>query len=380
MRNSSIIFSSLFLFNILTSCSKATKKDDTSILTTTPFENAEEFHLSDFVDEQKYILLSTDEEALFKRVDKLIAKNDQFYLFDHLSQSGVLVFDSEGRFVQKIGEFGEGPQQLKGISDFQVDNNGDVQVLDRLNRSIVIYSPQGIWKEKVALPVNAGGFAQLGNNWFLAINYDHQNDELVNNQMLGVFDSTMEKDSLYFQYAEGAVSANVYYHAGLLSTGKNALIYHRPPNDTISIFSINGKLTDRLIIDFGANRLPDEVVNDFQTMSAYKAQDASFRYMQTPALLVGNHIFGIIASAKNEIWTYVYKLDSKELYSNKVNFSNIHLNELILPTANFNDEVVVSMIDPVTFSQDANPEAYPDEVRNHLENEGSVLLLHYLKP
>ena len=77
----------------------------------------------------------------------------------------------------------------------------------------------------------------------------------------------------------------------------------------------------------------------------------------------------------------VYSKSSvKELFTYKVNLSELRLNEIILPTANLNDEIVVTLLDPTTFSQESNPEAYPENVREHLENEGSVLLLHYLKP
>ena len=380
MKNSFIPFLALVTSTIFSGCTKTEEKDSTSIISSIPFSEAKEFQLSDFVADQKYILLSTDNEALFKRVDKVIAKNGQYYFFDHLSRSGVLVFDAEGNFLREIGEYGEGPQQLKGISDIQVGENGDLSVLDNLNKSIVIYSPDGSWKEKVELPFMAGGFAKLDEKWALAINFDHQMNEWSEHPILGIYDDSMELDSLYFRYADGAFNSNIYYHAGIISTSENSFLYHRPPNDTINVFSSSGELKDRLVIDFGDKKLPAEVVNDFQTFNDYRARDASFNYIQTPALLVGNYIFGMIISTKNEIWTYVLKLDSKELFANKVNLAELKLKELIFPTANLNDEVVVSLIDPVTFSQETNPDAYPEHVREHLENEGSVLLLHYLKP
>ncbi|REG94509.1 6-bladed beta-propeller [Algoriphagus antarcticus] len=380
MRKSALSILPVLVFNFLTGCNEPAENIETSIITTIPFAEAKEFKLSDFVEEQKYILLSTDEDALFKRVDKLIAKNEHFYLFDHLANSGVLVFDKDGNFVQKIGDFGDGPKQLKGITDFQVGDNGEIQLLDKRNKSITIYSPEGILREQIAIQVNSGGFAQLGDKWFLAINFDHQNENLVSNQILGVFDATMELDSLYFHYAEEAFNVNLYYHAGLLSTAENKLIYHRPPNDTISIFSKDGQLANRLIIDFAENRLPEEAVNDFNIVDSYRAQDASFRYLQTPALLAGDYIVGIILSTKQEFWTYAYKISSNELYSSKVDLSQLHLKDMMLAGAYRDDKVVVSMIDPVTFSQDSKPDAYPEHVRTHLENEGSVLLLHYLKP
>jgi len=380
MKDINILILFFLLFTILSGCSKPDEKTETSHLTTIPFSDSKPFEISDLVEEQKFILLSTDEKALFNRVDKLIAKNEHFYLFDHLSESGVLMFDMEGNFIRKIGEFGQGPQELKGITDFQVANNGDIQLLDKLNKAIIIYSPEGDWKRKITIPINSGGFAQFGKKWFLAVNFDHQSENLVNNQVLGVFDNKMDLDSLYFHYPTEAVSANVYYHAGVLSTTKNALIFHRPPNDTISILSEDGELKNRLIIDFGKNRLPNEVVYDFQTINIYKKQDASFQYLNTPALLVGGQFFGTIVSTKNDFWIYVYNIDSKELHTSKVNLSQLHLKDLILPTANMNDQAIVTLIDPVTFRQDSNPKSYPEHVRNHLKNEGSVLLLHYLKP
>lgn len=379
MRNFFFFIFSTLLYNLVTGCAGPDEKTQALILTTVPFSNAKEFKLSDFVEEKKFILLSTGEDALFRRVDKLIAKNDQFYLFDHLANSGVLVFDAEGNFIQKIGEFGEGPQQLKRITDFQVLDNGDVLILDSSTQSITTYSEDGMWKQKVKLPVSAGGFSQLGDRWFLAINYDHQSNDLSNNPVLGVFDNTMKADSLYFQYTKGAINANVYYHAGLLATSKNALVYHRPPNDTISVFNSEVRLTDRLLIDFGDKRLPAEAVNDFQLVRDYKAQEASFQYLQTPAMLVDKYILGIVTSTKNEIWTYIYNLDSKELYASKIDLNQLHLQEVLLPTAQLGDNAVISLIDPDTFSQDANPGSYPEDVRKHLENEGSALLIHYLK-
>ncbi len=369
-----------FFIKVFSACDSAEGIREDSITTVSPFAEAKPLNILDIVSEQKFVLLSTQEDALFKRVDKLIAKNDLFYLFDHLSDSGVLIFDQEGIFIRKVGEVGEGPQQIKGISDFQITDKGEIQILDKIGKSIVIYSAEGIWKEKIAIPINSGGFAQFGEKWFLAINFDNQNESLVQNHVLGVFESNMELDSLYFRYAEGATNSNVYYHAGVLGTVGESLIYHRPPNDTMSIFSKEGRLKNRLVIDFGEKQLPTEVVNDFQAIDRYKAQEASFQYLQSPTLLAGNRLFGLTSSTKNEIWNFMYSLDSEVLYTDKINLSQLHFKDMIIPSAFRSDNVVISLIEPSSFGIDSKPESYPQEVRNHLENEGYVLLLHYLKP
>jgi hypothetical protein len=369
-----------FFSYVFIACDSDEEIKEDSIITVTSFAEAKPLNISDLVSEQKYVLLSTQEDALFKRVDKMIAKNDRFYLFDHLSESGVLIFDQEGKFIRKVGEVGEGPQQIKGISDFQITDKGEIQILDKIGKSIDIYSAEGLWKEKIAIPINSGGFAQFGEKWFLAINFDNQNESLVQNHVLGVFESNMDLDSLFFRYAKGASNSNVYYNSGVVSTDEESLIYHRPPNDTMSIFSKEGRLKNRLVIDFGEKQLPTEVVNDFQAIDRYKAQEASFQYLQSPTLLAGNRLFGLTSSTKNEIWNFMYSLDSEVLYTDKINLSQLHFKDMIIPSAFRSDNVVISLIEPSSFGIDAKPESYPQEVRNHLENEGYVLLLHYLKP
>jgi hypothetical protein len=380
MKKLYILFSLSFFIYVFSACDSAEEIKEDSIITVTPFAEAKPFNISDIVSDQKYVLQSTQEDALFKSVDKLIAKNDLFYLFDHLSESGVLIFDQEGKFIRKVGEVGEGPQQIKGISDFQITDEGEIQILDKLSKSIFIYSAEGIWKEKIAIPINSGGFAQIREKWFLAINFDNQNESLVQNHVLGVFESNMDLENLFFRYAKGASNSNVYYHAGILGTDDESLIYHRPPNDTISIFTKLGKLKNRLVIDFGDKQLPSEVVHDFQAIDRYKAQEVSFQYLQTPTLLAGNRLFGLISSTKKEIWTFMYSLELEELYTDKINLSQLHFKDMIIPSAFRSDNVVISLIDPFSFGMDAKPESYPQEVRNHLENEGYVLLLNYLKP
>jgi hypothetical protein len=127
MRKLPILIISLLFLQCLSSCDSSPEKSVASLIKNAPFLEAKPLNILDIVSEQKFVLLSTQEDALFKRVDKLIAKNDLFYLFDHLSDSGVLIFDQEGKFIRKVGEVGEGPQQIKGISDFQITNKGEIQ-------------------------------------------------------------------------------------------------------------------------------------------------------------------------------------------------------------------------------------------------------------
>ncbi|WP_297337713.1 6-bladed beta-propeller [Algoriphagus sp.] len=372
-------FLSPFLFLSLFACNNSLDKGAQSALRTIPFRQAQAMVHAELVENQEFVLLSTAENALFSRVDKLLASNDRFYLFDHLDDAGVLVFDREGNFIQSIGEFGEGPNQLKTIDDFQVLENGDVLILDKIQKRIITYNSTGKFKAATSIPVNSGGFVKQEDTWFLAINFDHQNPDLIHNQKIGVFNSTFDPDSLYFHYPSNVPNANVYYHAGILSQSQTSVVYHRPPNDTIAIFSSTGKLANQLVIDFETNRLPAEVVFDFQLLDDFQPQDQVFRYLLTPVLPVSDYLFGMISGTDRTFWTFALHSKSMSLLVHKIDFDDFHLPKLILPSANLDNKAIVSLIDPVTFRQDSNPEAYPKEVQNHLKKEGTVLLLQFLK-
>jgi hypothetical protein len=370
---------SVFLFFSLLSCQRTAElSSNPSTITIIPFENAKTMFHSDIVERQEFILLSTAQNALFSRIDKLLAMNDRFYLFDHLSNAGVLVFDRAGNFIRSIGEIGEGPQQLKYIDDFQVLANGDVLILDKIQKQIITYDSTGQFKEKELIPINSGGFVKKEENWFLSINFDHQNPDLVSNEKFGVFNENFEPDSLYFNYPADTRNANVYYNAGIVSLSQGSIVYHRPPNDTLTIFNEEGKLITRILIDFGSNRLPDEVVFDFQKMEEFQQKEQAFRYLQTPVLPINDNLFGLISSTDRAFWTFVINQQDKELYIQEIDFNDFHLRELIIPSANLENRAIVSIIDPLTFRQDSKPEAYPLDVQNHLKNEGTVLLLQFL--
>lgn len=57
------------------------------------------------------------------------------------SAHAVNVFDSLGRFRQRVGRRGQGPQEFQDIVQIQVLDDGDVAVFDRLNMRLSVWSP-----------------------------------------------------------------------------------------------------------------------------------------------------------------------------------------------------------------------------------------------
>lgn len=378
MKCYNFLFYLTLLFILLTSC-KEQLTSQSSILTVLSFDEATPLDIKDFVEKQRFILLSIEEDALFRRVDKLLAVNDHYYLFDHVNDSGVLVFDAQGNFVRKVGTFGEGPNQLQSIEDFQVNENGEILVLDATQNKIFVYSPTGEWEKDIPIPVRAGGFVTTENGWLFAIDKDNQNNAIKNFPKIGSFDTNMKIDSLFYTYPSGAENTNGYYHAGLLSQSSKLISYNRPPDDTISIFSDKGNLVRQFVIDFKEKKLPIEVVDNTFLLKEIKEKQLDYRYLQIPIKVVQNHAIGLILGTKHDFWSFSIDLNSKKLYTYKIDFSNLHFPSILFPSAVTPADELVTLIEPISFTADTQPEKYPAEVIDHFKNEGSVLLIHTLK-
>lgn len=371
--NFRLILSFFCLVTLIQCTSKVTEESNEIPLFTLEVDKAELINYDQLVNNKSYILLSTDENAVFSRVDKLVAANNQFYLFDALSTEGILVFDNQGTFLRKIGEFGDGPELLNSISDFQVNESGEVMVHDRGSKSIFIYDSKGALEEVLDVPFLASSFSKTPNGWIFSINVENQN-ESMGNPKVSVTNDSLELQNSFFKYHPNA--SNIYFTAGHLSKSQDQISYFRAIDDTVSLFNKQGELIKRFKLDFGSKNLPQEAMLDMSKMD--KSQH--YRYIAQSLTLIGNRLFGFITSTKTDGGILMIDLKLNKLFRQDVDYSDFTFSNLLYPSANLQDEALISYLDPVTFSQDSEPENYPEDVREHLKNEGSVLIIHHLKP
>ena len=86
------------------------------------FDNVDEIIPDEFIAEEKYIkLTSTDDDFLFKEINKIRVVNDRIFILDGRSKN-LLVFDMDGVSKAKIGAKGNGPNEYIDISDFDIDS------------------------------------------------------------------------------------------------------------------------------------------------------------------------------------------------------------------------------------------------------------------
>jgi hypothetical protein len=131
---------SMFLF----SCSEKSKTEKPKSLATLNVENAiaksRPFDVEEKFGNIEFIPMETNEKALMGEVLKIMKHNGFYYLYD--DAGNLLRFDSQGKFVNRIGAIGKGPEEYNIITDFALDKKNDFVVVNSLGK-LVYYTTEG---------------------------------------------------------------------------------------------------------------------------------------------------------------------------------------------------------------------------------------------
>jgi len=139
-----ILFCFLCIFILLWGCKSSSESDSEDILTIEIEINKDKisFPLSEITEKIDVIELETNDNSFIGsrgilHVDTL---ENYYIVFD--GSPGVLVFDSLGNFIRRIGRRGQGPGELTAANPCQIDyNNGTIMFNDLKKR--VVYDING---------------------------------------------------------------------------------------------------------------------------------------------------------------------------------------------------------------------------------------------
>ncbi len=138
-------------------------------------KKSKDIDLADFADEVKYIKLETNEESTFSGIYKLEVNSKGIFIWDQYSTNKVLHFSPDGKFLNKIGKVGRGPDEYIQSRDFIVDTvRNTVEIIGNFAFANFTYSFDGEFIERAEYKniylnryykLNDGNyFVQLGNN------------------------------------------------------------------------------------------------------------------------------------------------------------------------------------------------------------------------
>lgn len=146
------IIYSLFLFILLISCSEDTrnhKYKSNVIIPESLIKKAKTIDKEDFFRFYREITLETKSECLIGNVEQIIFVEDKKKII-LLSDKDILVFDSNGKFINKIGTIGNGPLEYLHPSVIAYNDNV-VAVYSNSSLKIVFFTIEGVATKELIL-------------------------------------------------------------------------------------------------------------------------------------------------------------------------------------------------------------------------------------
>jgi hypothetical protein len=210
---------------------------------------------SEFIDSIKYIPLETNSNCYISDIQKIIFHENHLYIWDY---NGILKFDSNGKFVCKIGNTGHGPGEY-------IQNRGIIICSDTLfinsgNRILAYHTNTG--DHLMTFPFKSSMFFEKIGGSFVALN-EH-------NGYIEFFDQKGHiMDSINYERFEGEIKKGgfVYPFYDIFFRTHPSLKVSTSHNDTIFEITNSHTLTPRYVVNMGKYKLPNderfEYVGDF---------------------------------------------------------------------------------------------------------------------
>lgn len=98
--------------------------------------------LSSVVDSVSYVKFEVTEESLIGRAHRILFVNDKYFIHDFPSKS-IMIFDHNGKYLNKLSKYGQGPGEYLVPESFCVDNEDNIYILETSLKRILKYNSKG---------------------------------------------------------------------------------------------------------------------------------------------------------------------------------------------------------------------------------------------
>ncbi len=217
--------------------------------------------VSMFADSVHYIPLETSEQSLIGKVDKLVIRDSLIYVLDRSKNRGIYVFSFEGKFLQKIGNVGQGPGEYAEPTDISIYGN-TVYVYDQYTHRISLFDRDGNYLSAKKVPFFSMGFHVFNDSTFVFNTPDADNYHLP--ALVGY--SVLLSDSTWKVRKRGFYRELDKYTAVWIPEnfqGQDTLVYyHAPFSGNIFTIDAEGNATQRFTLDFGDKALPEKYLEE----------------------------------------------------------------------------------------------------------------------
>jgi hypothetical protein len=97
----------------------------------------------------RYIPLETTDDCLIGTISKMLIRDGRIYVADFYKAYALFVFDMKGKFLFKIANRGQGPQEYISFNDFDIHDNGDIYIYDQYGYKFLVFNSSGKYQRNI---------------------------------------------------------------------------------------------------------------------------------------------------------------------------------------------------------------------------------------
>lgn len=210
--------------------------------------------LSNYIDSVQYIPLETNINSLIGSISRIAVTPNRIFVGDRVANC-VLVFDRQGKYINKINHQGRGPEEYLRLYDFDVVEK-DSLIYFYVGNKFQVYDYAGEYKQTIHIQEQTFSPLTIATNTdeiYLYMNYNVCNNKEAFNT---VFINKQGKiKHRLFSYSK-KIAGQINYSPRLYFRYYNNILLHFNNFENIIYERINGKSKPIFSLDFSQYKLP----------------------------------------------------------------------------------------------------------------------------
>lgn len=360
--------SAVFLASVVLCACKNTDDSEPQAMETIDYANASIKSMADIPDSllgyRKYIFLDNETKSTFvSAITKVSLADGRIFVLDP-KLSKVVVFDESGKGIGQVGSRGQGEGEYIGISDFCLSDAGDIYLLDGVQKKLLVFDKQLIFKSARKLPFDAEALRMLQNGHILWGLCSWNSGECSGRKM-AVTDKDLNVLEDLADYSDYTDPSYQFAPTKIIETAVG-LVYNKENDNHIYQLDKKGKMLQTLLFDFGKYSVPDEQKKNVEKhLADYRRYCLLKGFVAVTDRIVAGQFrkFGqtvpFIFDRRHQV---CYEGEPSEIptYTSATDYDHSYW---------------------ITYleSLDSAPSSVPDAVRDYLKEEGMVLCLQKLE-
>ncbi|MCD8042918.1 MAG: 6-bladed beta-propeller [Tannerellaceae bacterium] len=308
----------------------------------------EKVFTSELIEEFFYIPLETNtEDAFIGYYYNVIFHNGYIYILDIFSANAVLIYNTNGQFIKKIGTKGGGPEEYGILLGMCIDKQNDyLLIYDNGKRRIMYYTLEGEYIKYINVPFRfSGRFQVMPSGDLVAVTSQCQGNFHLgeyDKYRLIYMDSTSVITKFGYEYDD-----NLNLSIGWSNIFDNGRDYSYYPQYLNSIYNVSDTLLlHKYEIDcnyfdpFDINK-----ISEYSTMKSFDKDWDSHTSLDPYMAETDSHFYFVINDERKKYY-YFYDKESENLIGFKdIKFDNEFVIDELFTIFN-NDEYFIGMVSP----------------------------------